>query len=378
MSELVYQPYASVEGAVVSLTAAADKSSGSAFLALDPGSNRYLLAEWAGVGPDGPDENTVINLYLAAAGEEDKRLAYSLRGGSIQSAHISPDGRYVVVHAHEQFAWASQSYPATTTMLVDLAEGGRAHLLATGLASANAFYESHEDLASAFVRQGVFAGKVLFARHITGSTRGLSDGDVTTIQLIDPERVISGDRPDSVLAEARVESNGAYFWRVLEQNEDGVVLLGRDAEWYSGEYGTGELVVLPAGKPAETHKVSIPPFGDIQAATATGYHVIWADTGREGEGLRLHAFSVYRSPRANEGGIEPATEQLLTKRDARAVDRTQWSVRKVNLGEKLFAYALGGDLRAVAYDGNSDLILERGVSAIIEDVGFDYFAGLLR
>jgi hypothetical protein len=132
--------------------------------------------------------------------------------------------------------------------------------------------------------------------------------------------------------------------------------------------------------PAETHKVSIPPFGDIQAATATGCHVVWTDTGREGEGLRLHAFSVYRAHRSGEGegASELSTRQVLTKRDARAVDRMQSSVRKVNLGEKLLAYTLGGELRAVAYDGRGEMLLESGVSAIMKGVGFDYFAGLLR
>jgi hypothetical protein len=382
-TEIVYQPYLAAAGAVVQLTATEAISTGSTIMAVDPGSNRYLLAEWTDASSFGPDEDTVINLYMAAAGESTKQLVYTLRGGSLQSAMLSPGGRYVVVKANEELTWAQERYHAITTSLIDTAEGGRTQMLATARSNTVPNYEPQETMQSAFVQRGAFAGKLLLAQHIAGTANGQLSGAVTNIRLIDPEVAMTAEQGDYTLGKAMVRVRGTvrHIWRIVEQDEDGLVLIGRSQDNESYFAPTQRMIVFQLGREPEIYDMEANGDGQLLAAGMTGCHIIWTNQQYEGEGKPVPVRSVYSMHRPGEGESESNGEprQVFTTRgEMPAGGHLYDSFNSINLGEKVLAYIRDGELHARTYEGEVDLMLENGVSTIFEDDVFSYYAGLLQ
>ncbi len=380
-SETVYQPYSGEVGATVKMTATEDISTGSSIVAIDPDSNRYLLAEWTGAHSYGPSDATIINLYLCAAGESTRRLVYTQYGGSLQSASVSPDGRYLLVHKYEEYSWGSDTYQTSTVLLVDLDGDGQEHMLATAYANANPWSGPIETLASAFIDRGAYAGKLLLVENEYDVPLDdiQSGSGHATARIIDPAKAMTGLEADYAVADAPVDGSIDYTWRVVEQNGDGLMLMGRSLDNGLFTFAQCALILFQPGREPEVYKAGVTGDGEIQAAATTNCHIAWAVREYEGQGMRLPALSVFSLHRTYNSDSTAGPQQIYTTRDARDSSDPPWNVLdSVNMGDRLMAYAKDGELHARSYDGQVDLVLESGVVTISNSLTFSYYAGVLR
>lgn len=373
-SNLIYQPYSGVTGAILRIMATDAISTGSTLVSVDSASNRYLLAEWTGARASGPDANTTINLYLCVVGSSEKRLIYTQMGGSIQSAMLSPDGRYVVLHTYQD-SGPDPQINDITALLLDLSAGGSPHTLKASVTNKNVRMEPQALLKSAFVQQGVFAGKLLLAEYDSGynSSPPTSrfSGPYITIRLIDPAKAALGQVDASVLAATTIRWTTETLLKILQQDGDGVVLLGRPEGWVGNSAMQATLISFPALGQPTSYDIPVPGEQGILSARVLDNLIIWSD---QQYGSYSNTIPPVRSinslPLGGEasGSTELSPTLVLTTRGGtagRGIESGAFDA--INLGDNLIAYSLNGELHARTYDGKYDLLLEARVPYIFEN-----------
>lgn len=364
-SEFEYHPYSDDEGAVVRLAATEADSTGSAIVSVDTDSNRYLLAEWTRAGSSGPNDDILIKLYVAAAGSEEKRLVYTHIAGGLESAQISPDGRYVVLHALSR--GIGQTVDMLATILVDV-ETGRGRMLQRLSKNRNSNEQPQGTLTAAFVRRGAYAGKLLLAEFRGGKT---------DIKLADPATATNGTDADYTLAHATVEGSVDAPWTVQQQDTEGLTLARQTYAMINSPYASRlDIVVFPTGGPPETYKVSAERVTNVWSVRATGCHLYWHELEYESaQGKNPPTNAVYTLHRTGNGR-EERHRRVFTTNDLDA--SRDWAEDAVYLGDSVIAYVADGELRARTYDGAADLLLETGIAPVFENAASNYHKYRLR
>lgn len=385
----VFQPYSITADSYISTYVTNGSTSGRSIVYLDPNSNRYLLAEWTGAGGGGPTDDTALNLYLCAAGSETKELVLTVKGGGLQSAQISPDGRFVIVSQYHEMVSSLEHYYRTQLWLVDMADGGRARIISGATAHQNPNYQPQDKVDSVFVQRGGFAGKLLLGHYTRGTMNGELNTGIATVRIIDPGEAIARGVDNAVVAEAGVWPILAESWQIVEQNEDGLLMMAQgNTDRDPGMLNLRYLVKFTAGRDwGEVYEAGMSHDGLIMGAKSTESHVSWMVRQREGEGMRLPARSVYGQRRYTDEAdaqVEHSAlpDQRFTIREGSGthsgLPEYLQSVYTMSLGDKMVLYIMNGDLHARTYDSEIDLVLEPGITAIFEDVYYSYTAGRLR
>ncbi len=327
---------------------------------IDYNSNRILLAKWSGEdqtsGHITPD--THIQLYLLQFdGVSEPRLIYETTGLGIESAEISPNGKYVLVNTFEPSPGPQQLSEREQLVLIDLANPQNPVTLAK--AAADFGINQSNWLAATFVRQGAFSGDVLYSQF---------DPERFTVRVFDPAN------PDGTLAITYVDAFTAgsrvvspMYWTVAQENDGGIVLVGRE--------GIRDGLTLVAWSLAA---VSISPDGQAAITTAitkAGYLRSYPFTVAANRVLYVSDYdskdvdwSVWSMPIApqpfNGDTMETTLAQAFTIRYP--VPRTFLPYDKVGFGPGLMAYIDNGQLHARSYDGKYDVTLESGVPSLYD------------
>lgn len=362
VTELAYQPYAGGPGSTVQIPPSTDISGGETIVSIDPNSNRYLVAEWAGADSVGVNASTTINLYVQAMGENTRRLVYTHTGGGLQSAQISPSGRFVVVHSYRKLD--ALDVEEQTTVLLDLQDPGRSADLITMTMPRSISGASLPVMTSAFVQRGSLKENLILSFHLPATTH---------IQLLDPlgdPRTVNHLRTD-----VRIEGSTYKNWEVIGQDQAGVLVIGQAAKLSSATplTSTLNLIRLSASGEQETHNLSVSTFSGLLDARIVGDEIRWVTYEYViAAEMRRPVRSLYGlGARDNDrphmifttGGI--AGEYL----------RPDPSFRQ---GEKLLAYTNGDELHVRTYDGEMDVMLESGVPTVIEDHHGDFYTDHLK
>ena len=371
---LVYQSYSGDMSATIALTATLDSATGSTIVFVDPGSNRYLLAEWANASGSSPDSDTVVRLYLAAAGTEEKRLVYTHIGGGFESAQISPDGRYVILHTYaelEQPANMLTRMDKLSTVLVDVEGRSTPRTLMEARRQRNPYMEPQENLTAAFIREGAYAGKLLLAQDRT---------DTSNLQIIDPVKATGAPGSDYKVAEITVEGDIAWSWVIREQNAGGLLLTKQewDPRGSSPTTSTLSLAVFPAEGSPSVVRVETANEGGVVSARTAGCHIIWSTQEYESpaEYIGPPIISVYTIHKPGAECNGQGARQVFSTRD---FSDNQGAVPdSAYLGDRLLAYVVDGELHARTYDDQVDLALETGVPTVFDSTRFNYSTDALR
>lgn len=350
VTEMAYQPYAGGAASTVQIPPSTDIEGGETIVSIDPGSDKYLLAEWKEADSFGVTNKTVVNLYLCRMGQEARQLIYSHAGGGLQSAQLSPGGRFVVVHTYTRID--NPDSEEQSTVLVDLADNKRTATLVTMTVKRNASSAPLPVMTSAFVSRGVLKESLVLALHLPATTH---------IQLLDPTadpRTVNFLRTD-----VRIEGPTYKNWEVTGQGADGVLVIGQDASQESkGETNNLSIVRLGAAGEQETHNVEVSAFSGMTDAFIMEGSIRWTNYEYiSAAEMRRPVRSLYSLSGAN---TDEAQRLFTTDGIEGTYLRPDPSFR---LGDKLLAYTDGDLLHAHSYDGKLDTVLERGVPTIIED-----------
>ncbi|MEO5952742.1 MAG: hypothetical protein ABIQ44_09780, partial [Chloroflexia bacterium] len=368
-SALAYQPYASEISARVELTASTTYTEGTVFTFVDPNSNRYLLAHWINGHAYGPDKDTVIKLYAGAAGDNNVRLVYTHAGGRLESAQLSPDGRYLVVTTQEEY---KQSLDRIATNLLDL-EGTNPPRIIKEVFR----YSGSGDLltlTAAFVSKGVYTGKLVLAEY---------GGVGTQVSLLDPAQATGGAQAFYTLSTTTILGDIQTSWYITQQDQDGIVVAekGYQNQLYSAITFTStvRVLVLPRKGLPETYAVVLDePTSEMPKITVSKNKITLnvrkpARTQDDEE-----EFTVYEMARsADARGIQNMKEVFTTGKAGQQNFRFGQQTT-LHIGRTLLAYTHNGELHARTKDGQVDLVLETGAPVIYENVAFAFYNYLLH
>lgn len=361
VTEMAYQPYTGGPAATVQIPPSTEIAGGETIVSIDPGSNKYLLAEWMGADSFGVSAETTVNLYLCAMGENTRQLVYTHKGGGLQSAELSPSGRFVVVHTYTRLA--SPDSEEQTTVLVDLQDGSRTATLLTMTVARGASSAPLPVMTSTFVRRGALTESLVLALHLPATTH---------IQLLDPMH--DPNTVNSLRTDVRIEGTTYKNWEVTGQSAAGVLVIGQEANVESTPVtNTLSLIRISPDGRQETHNIQVSAFSGITDAFVEGDGIMWTNYEYVSAAeMRRPVRSLYSLKGSN---TDEAVRLFTTDGIEGTYLRPDPSFR---LGDKLLAYTDGDELHARTYDGKLDMVLERGVPTVIEDAHGSFYTDHLK
>jgi hypothetical protein len=370
-ASLRYQAYSSAVSAPVELTVTNTYTTGEVITFVDPASNRYIVAEWINGQSYGPDEDTIINLYTGAAGEQGRQLVYTHTGGRLESAQLSPDGRYMVVTTQSPL---KSSLEMVTTNLIDLAGSAPPRVIKEVVRYARDPGRI-QAVSTAFVRQGVYAGKLVLVEYGAQGTQ---------VSLIDPALATGGAQAFYTLSTTTIPGDIESYWYLAKQDDEGLAVAAYNSA--SSPFNSGSITVtvnvliLPAGGLPETYGVTMTePTGDLPAIRISDHEIILSPyliTLRPEQTEQEQSFSIYRVPRSRNSGSAQADRQVV-KLDLPS-DEQSGPLATIHLGRTLIAYTRNENLHVMTQDGQVDLMLESGVPVIYENRSLTSYNNVLR
>ena len=367
---LAYQPYSAATAVKVEQQPTASEGMESAVMHVDRQSGRYLFAEWPGADTPDVSRATVVNLYLAEGGKSGRKLVYTHHAGGLVSAHLSPDGRYILAHI---FTVLDVSYAERQSiLLIDLQDPDDSRsprVILDLFGPAGDSRDRPSSLGCLFVQEGPFAGNIVLSQFL---------GDRTLVQVLDVSRRGPYGRGTQVVARATAHDDSSFkHWLVDPSPEDGLLIVGH--AFVSGiDPITNMLSIVDVtlGEPAQAREVGISTGSYLITVKKAEDGYTWVESdhnsGPDGE------IRVYSMARAGVS-IGPALAYTGPYSTEAKDSSAGGPENKVVLGERYFAYVDDGVLHLRSYDGANDLVLESGVRTIYAEnhVG-DYWAYLRR
>jgi hypothetical protein len=349
-SPIAYQGYDSAVTGTINIPPS--KRYTSAIMDLDPGSNRYLLADWvrtlpgATVGPE-----TATNLYLASTNGEHQ-LLYSFNGGSFISARFSPDGHYALLATYTPMAGGGEMQ---AIILLNLDGGAEPCILTSGVAQVDKYpFADPQDrswLTAAFVDDGPFAGKVVVTEY---------DGTMNRLLAFDPEQV------QVPIVDLPVPSDHKIIWTLHPGNDHMSLLSGQEV--VPDGYGLVEVplwfVSLTTDRPSTVTRLRTLINDEVQNARLAGDNLAYStyELGPSGRDIR----SVFSFPISRFGVAGENAWTMFTQEESASGGDDIFSFGDYSLGPTLLAYVSDGDLHARLYDGSVDAVLEHHVTYLYD------------
>lgn len=376
---LAYHPFFDGVSVLASIRHTESYTTGNVLVDVDLSSNRYLMAQWTDGGARGPKESTVLDLKLYPLGDGDVQQVYTIRGGGLESAMMSPDGRYVLLETYSIEGEGDAQVYEKTTLLVDLKNGNETRTLAHTTTMDNPRFQPERGVSAAFVERGAFKRKLLMVDYIPSNSDVSSATALAKIQLFDLDKVMGGGDGDvgGVSSEITATVSGieASSWSVVAQNEDGLIIEAQGP--YSSSANSPNpttLIVIDAEGNAQTYAADGGSSTSIRSVRATEEAIVWSSLGFDYGYVLGHVgqavYSVGRLPEGEPGKRSMEPKLIYEARDAdaglvmgRPIDQKRL-FGKVNLGDGLIGYTVNGDLHLHSYDEDVDLVVEQGVTAI--------------
>ena len=260
---VAYQPYSSAISYTISPPSSFSSTTGSDIVVSFGPRDQYLIAYYTGGSRTGVTNNTIVNLYLGTAGSATRQLIYVHTGGGLQSAQLSPDGRFAVVTT---FTVLSRTYEQQSVVLIDLQNTTSPYVLRDVMLSNGPAGQPREWLNSIFVQYGAFAGDLLLTQFRT---------DHTDVLVIDPSKVSQSQDTQALVTSVQVPGSTGKAWILVKQNSQGVVLAGQDNDFETPITSTLVPVIIPAGGPATVLTVPTGQSDNITSFQATNTNFVW-------------------------------------------------------------------------------------------------------
>ncbi|HEX8218344.1 MAG TPA: hypothetical protein VF914_03920 [Chloroflexia bacterium] len=308
-----------------------------------------LLANWTRHA----DGTFTTALYLNSLTEGENRLLYNYEGGFV-SATFNDDGRYVFLTTYKP---SGEGLEDRTLLLIDTtgAKPPRALLEQTGLRAVSEYDVSNDSITNAQLLEGSpTSGKMFFTYWLSG-TNYISEVDPDGLGLVRPL--------------ASVSDVGSIQWRAASTEGPGMVLwgLGPTSVRTAIMPARQELVVvtIPPGGPPAVSRMDVGEMSSVNLIEQRGADLVYLLYGyrQEGQLKQAELRSVPLSG-AGQGRLESKLLQLYTYPSGGRGRNYFDDDFRFSFGPAMLAYLDGVTLRAVTYDGQTDLALEIGVPAL--------------
>jgi hypothetical protein len=350
----VYEGYESPITRTVNLDSVKDNAY---IMDLDPNSDRYLAATWSGVDALGTvTKETVTNLYLAGV-NGDRKLLYTITGGSFMSAQFSPDGLHAVLNTYSPIDARTEEL---TVVLLSLDGTSKPQVIAdtstsAGTQAANQIdpnsgllYSIFFTLSAAFIYDGPYAGDVVVAERDSGQYN---------LRVIDTTR-------GSSLILTEVPTQFPLIWSIFEGSDGDVVMVAREDYFGTDLTRIYTIPVIfvelaPNVAPKVTRLLVDWDFYHtaLNYATIAGGRLFFStlvccdnQTTTSLFTFPVESFGAQRvRPSAMSSEVWPATADLL-------------NYTGQSFGPSFYGYLADGDLHVRAYDGSTDLTVDHQVT----------------
>jgi hypothetical protein len=351
---VAYQSFNSPITKTVYINSTRDKA---VIMSLDPNSDRYLLATWSGEDSGGKViTGTVTNLYLARPGS-DRKLLYSITGGSFISAQLSPDGVHALLSTYSPLDAKNEKL---TVLLLSLDGTSPPQTIAETTAQINNSLPEGVDsrLTASFIAGGSYYGDVILAEYDQGHNY---------LRLIDTHW---GATP---LIMMEVPNNKRLNWSIFEGHNGEAVLVASQEPFV--EY------LRPSETAVQPMPVTFVVLSPDAALNVTSLIIDWNPyrTGLEfatiaGNQLVFSTFSCcsLQSTRAvfsfptSRFGVKGERPETMFSQTGSASGDDLLSYGSQSFGPRLFAYISAGDLHARLYDGSVDVLLEHDITYLYD------------
>jgi hypothetical protein len=320
-----------------------------ALLSYNRNGDDLLLANWT----RHDDGTFTTDLYLNSLTNGENKLLYSYDGG-FAGATFSVDGRYVFLTTYKPSGDALED---RLHLLIDTtgARPPRVLLQQLGLRTTNEYYMINELITDAqLLEGGPLPGKLFFTYWMSSTNY---------ISMLDP------DGPGLAQPLAGVKGLGRIGWTAASTGGPDLVL------WGIGHTGVRTaimparealvVVTIPPGGPPVVARMDIGEMSNVAMIEQRGTNLVYLVYGytREGQLKQAELRSVPLSG-VEQGRLESTLLRTYTypSRSRGRYDFDEDS--RFSFGPGMLAYLDGSTLRAVTYDGQTDLALESDVQAL--------------
>lgn len=341
-----------------------------------------LLAELDRLAPD----RGRARLYLAGPDGSQPRLVYTTTS-AIKNARISPDERYALVITVDHI---EEARGVMAVVLLDLEGKAPPRTLVENsdvVYASDTWQHINETLgvSATFLYRGYFSSKVLFA---VTSWDFHAQRYVTNVKMIDLEH------PDWSLSVAQMPAEGqrGRGLRVYEQADGKALVIYANADRTPYLPGTPVTSTLSIIKYAERQapytyvpvQVVDSPYAFLAPPQRSGLRPNFSSFMVAGERLVYRADSVYYSDYTTTLYNLPLSELGKKEPTRTAVFSATWTTngappQSCIAVPSMFVYTDEGNvLHARTYDGDIDVVLERGVSFLRSNSNSSYYLSWLR
>jgi hypothetical protein len=351
---VAYQPYTSTLTYTITPPTSFTDSTGSDIVVGFGPRDQYLIAYYTGGSVTGVTNSTIVNLYLGTAGSATRQLIYVHTGGGLQSAQLSPDGRFAVVTT---FTVLSRTYEQQSVVLIDLQNPSSPYVLRDIMLPNGPAGQPRDALTSIFIRDGAYAGDLLLAQYRT---------DHTDLLLIDPSRVNRSQDNQALVTNVPVPGSASKSWIVVKQDSDGLVLAGQDNDFESTITPTLVPVIIPATGPPVINSIPTDRSNNLTSFQSTPTTFVWTygAYGPYSASNDLVALSI-----TNTATISPTnaiTPTVAFSQTVNPAEPRRSLAPSVTLGSSLLAYTTNRELHVRTFQGTLDLRLEDGIAALYD------------
>ena len=363
---VAYQPYSSAIPYTISPPTSFSDTTGSDIVVAFGPQDQYLIAYYTGGSSTGVTNSTIVNLYLGHTGSATRQLIYVHTGGGLQSAQLSPDGRFALVTT---FTVLSRTYEQQSVVLIDLQNTTSPYVIRDVMLPNGPAGQPREWLNSIFVQYGAFAGDLLFTQFRT---------DHTDVLLIDPAKVSHSQDTQALVTSVQVPGSTGKSWILVKQDSQGVVLAGQDNDFKEPITPTLIPVIIPANGPPIVQTVPTRRSDNITSFRSTNTTFVWTygAYGPYSASNDLAALSISNTTAIT--GTGEITPTLIFSQTVNPGESRRSLAPSVTLGDNLLAYTTNRELHVRTYQGTLDLTLENGVTALYDANHIAFYGGWLK
>jgi hypothetical protein len=347
--KMAYDPFTGPIASVNSQPIFTGTSATNIILAIDPQSDRYLSLDYTNAHEFKAGSDTTVKVFLNEASTATRQLVYTHTGGGLPDAQLSPDGRYASVKVTE--LKPNGAVVKTSVVLIDLQNPQSPHIVQESTMSWSV------PLGSAFVREGRFAGDIVVY------IQGVND---TRLVLLDPTLAGSAGNPQGIVREMTVPYQTGGEWVLINESDSGGVTLMAQSgvsPSYPVTYTLSLINIHAQGQPT-SRNIIMPAnsyFGSIQVKDSSAAWV----TSIYPTGGTSHVIN-----NINLATLDPVDNELIMPTIVFSstydpIAKNMDTTPSISLGHNLIAYSLGKQLHVRTFNGSVDMVLEGGVSYMI-------------
>jgi hypothetical protein len=305
-----------------------------------------------------------VRLWIIDSDGTNRRLLYTHAGGGIQTAKLSPDGRYVVLTIFTPMGkGATDEIEKHSVLLLDIAEDNPRppRILAEKIVSTYEASQFRSSLKSTILFEGAFSGMLLIADCYTDSAK---------LMLVPVE-------PDGKTVHVAIEYPLSDSGWLTMQKESQVLFMGLEKVGQSvpkdrfpvlrlSPDGTHTVLYL-YNRPTEEH---FQDYSAIVGPWIKGDHLVYGNELRSWDSNNgtMYTLNIRTSPLAAVGSaiVESPTATTLYNATVKIDGSLNSQATKRIFGPALFSYIEDDELHAMTYDGKTDVVVEHGVSMLYD------------